>query len=95
MANTIRRYIPFTEKIDEANSLDKETVIAMIIMLYKNRKAIVHSPDGNTNFFNIIAVVSEGDTLTPYLFIICQDYVLLTLIDLMKENSLTLKRARY
>ena len=28
-----------------------------IIMLYQNTKAMVHSPDGDTNFFNIVAGV--------------------------------------
>ena len=41
-----------------------------IIMLNKNTEAIVHSPDGDTNFFNIVAEVLQGDTLAPYLFII-------------------------
>ena len=38
----------------------------------------------------------QGDTLAPYLFIICLDYVLRTLIDKIKENSfeLTKKRSR-
>ena len=45
-------------------------------------------------FFDIVAGVQPGDTLAPYLFIICLDYVVRTLIDLMKENSFTLKKAR-
>ena len=32
----------------------------------------------------------QGDTLAPYLFIICLDYVLRTSVDLMKENGFTL-----
>ena len=39
-------------------------------------KAKVHSPDGDTGFFDIVAGVLQGDTLAPYLFIICLDYVL-------------------
>ena len=31
-------------------------------MLYKNMKLMVHSPDGNTNFFNIVAGILQGDT---------------------------------
>ena len=46
--------------------------------LYKNMKAMVHSPDGNTEFFDIVAGVLPGDMLTPYLFTICLDYVLHT-----------------
>ena len=41
-----------------------------------------------------VAGVLQGDTLAPYLFIICLDYVLRTSVDVMKENGLTLKQAR-
>ena len=39
---------------------------------------------------------TKGDTLAPYLFIICLDYVLRTSIDKIRENSfeLTKKRSR-
>ena len=46
----------------------KETVTA-IIMLNKNMTAMVRSPDGDTDFFNIVARVLQGETLVPYLFI--------------------------
>ena len=36
----------------------------------------IRSLDGDTDFFDIIAGVLQGDTLAPYLFIICLDYVL-------------------
>ena len=48
-----------------AHSLPKETVAA-IMMLYKNTKVKVHSPDGDTDYFDIIAGVLQGDTLAPY-----------------------------
>ena len=38
--------------------LPKETVAA-IIMLYKNTKVKVRSPDENTNFFDIVAAVLQ------------------------------------
>ena len=47
-------------------------------------KVNVHSPDGDTDYFDIVAGVRQGDTLTPYRFIICLDYVLTPSIDLMK-----------
>ena len=62
--------------------------------LYKNTKINVSSLDGDTDFFHIVAGVLQGDTLTPYLFIICLDYMLWMLIDLMKENGLILAKAR-
>ena len=45
-------------------------------MIYKIMKVIVHSCDGDMNFFDFVARVLHGDTLVTYLFIICLDYVL-------------------
>ena len=69
----------------------KEAVIA-IRMLYKNTQAMVHSPNRDTNFFDIVTGVLKGDTLAPYLSIFCLFKVLPTPIDLIKENGFALKR---
>ena len=74
------------EQILLAYSLPKETVKA-IMMLYKNTKAMVCSPDGNTR-------VLQGDTLKSYLFIICIDFKVWISIDLIKENGFTHKKTR-
>ena len=63
------------EQILLAYGLPKETVAAIMI-LYRNTKVKVRSPDGDTEYFDIVAGVLQGDTL--YLFIICLDYVLRT-----------------
>ena len=42
----------------------------------KNTKVKVHSPDGDTEYFNIVAGVLQRDTLAPYLLIICLDMCL-------------------
>ena len=83
------------EKILLAYGIPKETVAAITI-LYRNTKVKVRSPDGDTEYFDIVAGVLQGDTLAPYLFIICLDYVLRTSIDKIKENGfeLTKKRSR-
>ena len=75
--------------------IPKETVAAVTI-LYRNAKVKVRSPDGDTEYFDIVAGVLQGDTLAPYLFIICLDYVLRTSIDKIRENDfeLTKKRSR-
>ena len=52
------------------------------MILYRNTKVKVRSPDRDTDYFDIEAGVQQGDTFAPYLFIICQDY------------SLTKKRSR-
>ena len=50
-----------------------------------------------TEYFDIVAEVLQGDTLAPYLLIICRDYVLRTSIDEIRENGfeLTKKSRRY
>ena len=81
------------EQILLASGLPKETV-TVIMMLYKNTKVKVHSPDGDTDYFDIVAGELQGDTLAPCLFIICLDYVLRTSVDLMKENDFKLAKER-
>ena len=75
--------------------IPKETVAAITI-LYRNTKVKVRLPDGDTEYFNIVAEVLQGDTLAPYPFIICLYYVLRTSIDKIRENGfeLTKKRSR-
>ena len=57
-------------------------------------KVKVYSPDGDTDYFGIVPGVLQGDTLAPYLLIICLDYVLGTSTDLMKENGFKLAKKK-
>ena len=83
------------EQILQAYSIPKETVAAITI-LYRNTKVKVRSPDGDTEYFDIVTGVLQEDTLSPYLFIFCLDYILRKSIDKIKENGfkLTIKRSR-
>ena len=64
-------------------------------MQYKNTKVKVCSFNGDTDYFDIVASVLQGDKLVPYLFIICLDYVLRMSLDLMKKNGfMAQKRSR-
>ena len=67
------------EQILLTYGLPKET-IAAIMMLYRNMKVKVCYLDGDTDYFNIVVGVLQGDALAPYLFIICLDYVLRNLL---------------
>ena len=91
MSTLPRLSTPFTEerwnKSLLAYGIPKETVAAITI-LYRNTKVKVRSPDGDTEYFDIVAGVLQGDTLAPYLFIICLDYVLRTSIDKIKREWL-------
>ena len=61
--------------------------VAAIMMLCKNMRVKVRSPDEDTGYLDIVAGVLQGDILAPYLFIISLDYMLRTSIDLMKEKK--------
>ena len=73
------------EQILLAYGLRKET-IAAIMMLYRNTKVKVCSPNGDTHYFDIVAGLQQGNTLAPYLFVICIDYVLRTSTDKIKKK---------
>ena len=60
------------EQILLAYGIPKETVAAIKI-LYRSIKVKVRSPDGDTDYFDIVVGLLQGDTLAPYLFIICLD----------------------
>ena len=81
------------EQILLAYGLAEETVEA-IMMQYRNMKVKVRSPDGDTDYFDIVAGVLQGDILAPYLFIICLDNVLRMPIDKMKDNGFKLTKER-
>ena len=63
-------------------------------MLYKNTKVKVRLPTGNNEFTDIIAAILQGNILSPFMFIICLDNDLQTLIDLIQENDFTQKKAK-
>ena len=81
------------EQILLAYDLPKETVVAIMI-LYRNTKVKVRSPDGDTNYFDMVAGGLQGDTQAAYLFIICLNYLLRTSIDKIKENGCKLTKER-
>ena len=88
-------FVDFTKAFDSKNRGKMEEIIladvlppktlAAIMILYKNTKVNVRSPEGDTDYFDIVASELQGDTLDPY-------YVLRTSIDLMKENGFKLRK---
>ena len=56
---------------------------------HTHTKAMVCSLDSSTGFFIIVA----GDTLASYIFIICLDYALRILIDLIKRKWFYTKKS--
>ena len=100
-------YINFTKAFDSihrdkmAEILDSygipERTIKAIMMLYKNTGSMDRSPDwdtGDTDIFDVVAGVLQGDNLAPYLFIICLDYVLRVAVDFQPNLGLKLSKSR-
>ena len=56
------------------------------MLLYRNTKVKANSPDADTDYFDVAGVLQE-DKLTPYLFIICLEFVLRTSVDKMKVED--------
>ena len=71
-----------------------EVTVKAIMMFYTNTSSMVRSPDGDTDLFEITSGVLQGDTLAPYLFIICLDYALRRSLDANKDLDFTLQYAR-
>ena len=59
----------------EAYGIPKK-IINAIKIIYENSSASVISPVGMTDFFKVLSGIFQGDTLSPFLFIIIIDYVL-------------------
>ena len=81
-------FVNFTKAFDSIHRRKME----QILLAYGLPKVKVRPPDGDIDYFDIVA----GDTLAPYLFIIGLDYVLRTSNDKMKEkgSKLTKERSR-
>ena len=94
-------FVDFAQAFDFIHSGKMEQILLAyglpkytIMMLHRNTKVKVSSSDGDTVYFDIVAGVLQGDTLAPYLFIICLEYVLRTSIDKMKDNGFKLTKER-
>ena len=81
-------------------AVPKETVTSTM-MLYKGAKEMVHSPDSDTNSFDIVARVLQKigsisifnlPRLVPFLLLIYLDYILRMVIDLMEKKTLCAKK---
>ena len=63
-----------------------DQIVDAIEDMYQNTMAKVASPDGETDLFEILAGVLQGDTLAPYLFVIILDYALRSAIEGREEE---------
>ena len=58
-----------------------ERIVLAIGLIYNDTRAHVLTPDGNTDYFEILAGVLQSDTLAPFLFAIVLDYTMRQAID--------------
>ena len=85
-AKDLEETLLFVDFFKAFDSIHRENM-EQILLGYgfpQNSKAIVCSPYRDTDFFNIVIGVLQGDTLPSYLFIVCLDYLLWTSPDLIK-----------
>ena len=74
-----------------------EQLVSATGLLYTGTKTKVLLPDGETEFFEVLAGVLQGDTLAPYIFAIMIDYAMRPTTDndaLELEFKLDRKRSR-
>ena len=71
-----------------------EKLVRAIAIMYTDTIAKVLSPDGETDFFEILAGVLQGDTLAPFLFIIVIDYIMRMATEGHENLGLTLSEQR-
>ncbi|KAJ4937845.1 hypothetical protein JOQ06_002475, partial [Pogonophryne albipinna] len=72
-------------------------LLRAIETMYAGTRARVVTPDGNSEEFNILAGVMQGDTLAPFLFIMVLDYALRKAISGQEQDlgfTLTPRRSR-
>ena len=67
-------------------------IVNAIGVMYNNTTARVKSPDGDTDFFPILAGVLQGDTLAPFLFIVTLDYAMRKAMNNAEHLGFTLEQ---
>ena len=85
-AEAVLTFIDFRKAFD---SIDRKTMFKILLaygipekivnaieIMYTNNRATVMTSDGETDYFEVITGVLQGDPLAPYLFILVLDYAL-------------------
>ena len=79
------------EQTSLAYGLPKETVTAIMMCSTETRKSKFANRMEARISSTLFAGILQGDTLAPYLFIICLDILRMSIV-LLKENGFALKR---
>ena len=62
-------------------------IINVIIVLYSNTCSSVLTPDCETEPFDVLTGILQGDTLAPFLFVVVVDYIMRTSVDTINEKG--------
>ena len=80
-------------EIQDLYGIPQEMVNA-IKVLYTETKARVLTSDGETDTFDMVSGILQGDTLAPFLFIVVLDYVLRISLDAGYKKGLLIHPRR-
>ncbi|KAJ3604648.1 hypothetical protein NHX12_029388 [Muraenolepis orangiensis] len=69
-----------------------DAIVKAIAIMYDNPSCFVQSTDGLTKEFLTTARILQGDTLSPFLFVIVVDYILRQSLDIIHDKGLTIKQ---
>ena len=69
-------------------------IINAIRVLYSNTCSSVLTPDCETEPFDVLTGILQGDTLAPFLFMIVVDYIMRTSVDTINEKGFQYKPRR-
>ena len=65
-------------------------IVEAIKLIYDNSAVQVITPDDEASFFDILAGIFQGETLTPFLFMIVLDYCLKQTLKISDDELLLL-----
>ena len=71
-----------------------EKLVNAIKIMYTNNRAMVMTSEGETDFFEVVTGVLQGDPLAPYLFILVLDYALRTAVTANDGFTIEKRRSR-
>ena len=66
-----------------------QKIVKAIMSMYSYNSATMLTPDGQSDLFDITAGVLQGDTLSPFIFVVVVDYMPCLLVCLIEGITYT------
>ena len=67
-----------------------EELAGSLLALYNGTTATTRTADGDTEFFPTTSGILQGDTLSPFLFVVVMDFLLRTALLLLVDDAFTI-----